>query len=276
VLVLTIDEDGMAKTQPRKMEVAKLIHDIAVDEFGFKPEDLVFDVLTFRIVDPPVPPPAVLMELQWAVMSAMALVVGLVISCVATVMRDSGQTISMIGRMMYIGAGVSLIIGAVPLAWVIMGAKGSFRIIATSPTAPTAESIQDMIQSVEPTMTIGFAILVVAAVLLLVGGLAGFQASSSQTAGKRAPLAVVFAIGSVLVGVALLLLIGSVWLNGNALGMMITEVSVTPKPAELAAHLAGILNKSLFVFVGLGTLGLLQLLASIFAPSMGPDAGSEI
>ena len=144
----------------------------------------VFDVLTFRIVDPPDPPPAVLVDLQWAVMSAMALVGGLVISCVATVMRDSGQTISTIGRLLYTGAGVSLIVGAMPLAWVIMGAKGSFRIIATSPTAPTAESVQEMIQSVEPTMTIGFTMLVVPAVLLLVGGSPGFPASSSQTTGK--------------------------------------------------------------------------------------------
>jgi hypothetical protein len=106
--------------------------------------------------------------------------------------------------------------------------------------------------------------------------LAGFQASSSQTAGRVAALSVVFAMGSVLVGVVLLLLIISVWFNGNALGMMITETSVTPKPVELAKHLAGILNKSLFLFGGLATLGLLQLLASIFAPSMGPDAGSEI
>ena len=256
--------------------VVALIGSLGLVMFGSALVGVFFDVLTFRIVDPPDPPPAVLVELQWAVMSAMTLVIGLVISCVATVMWDSGQTVSTIGRLLYTGAGMSLIVGAMPLAWVIMGAKGSFRIIATSPTGLTAESIQDMIQSVEPTMTIGFAILVVAAVLLLVGGLAGFQASSSQTAGKRAPLAVVFAIGSVLVGVVLLLLIGSVWLNGNALGMMITEVSVTPKPAELAAHLTAILNKSLFLFGGLATLGLLQLLASIFAPSMGPDAGSEI
>lgn len=48
-----------------------------------------FDVLTFRIVDPPDLPPAVLVELQWAVMSAMTLVIGLVISCVAH--RHAGQ-----------------------------------------------------------------------------------------------------------------------------------------------------------------------------------------
>jgi 5-methyltetrahydrofolate--homocysteine methyltransferase len=49
VLVLTIDESGMAKTAPRKLEVARRIYDIAVNEFGFRPEDLVFDVLTFPL-----------------------------------------------------------------------------------------------------------------------------------------------------------------------------------------------------------------------------------
>lgn len=49
VLILTIDEVGMAKTQARKFEVAKKIYDIAIEEFGFRPEDLVFDVLTFPL-----------------------------------------------------------------------------------------------------------------------------------------------------------------------------------------------------------------------------------
>ena len=49
VLILTIDEKGMAKSAARKLDIAKRIHDIAVDEFGFKPEDLVFDVLTFPL-----------------------------------------------------------------------------------------------------------------------------------------------------------------------------------------------------------------------------------
>jgi 5-methyltetrahydrofolate--homocysteine methyltransferase len=49
VLVLTIDEGGMGKTAERKFEIAKRIYDIAVDEFNFRPEDLVFDVLTFPL-----------------------------------------------------------------------------------------------------------------------------------------------------------------------------------------------------------------------------------
>jgi 5-methyltetrahydrofolate--homocysteine methyltransferase len=49
VLVLTIDETGMAKTAQRKLEVARRIHDIAVNEFGLRPSDLVFDALTFTL-----------------------------------------------------------------------------------------------------------------------------------------------------------------------------------------------------------------------------------
>jgi 5-methyltetrahydrofolate--homocysteine methyltransferase len=49
VLILTIDENGMAKTIEHKLEVARRIYEIATQEFGFRPEDLVYDVLTFPL-----------------------------------------------------------------------------------------------------------------------------------------------------------------------------------------------------------------------------------
>lgn len=49
VLALTIDEQGMAKTAQRKLEVAKRLHDLAVNEYGLAPSDLVFDDLTFTL-----------------------------------------------------------------------------------------------------------------------------------------------------------------------------------------------------------------------------------
>lgn len=49
VIVLTIDENGMAKTASRKLEIARRIFDIAVDEHGLRPSDLVFDALTFTL-----------------------------------------------------------------------------------------------------------------------------------------------------------------------------------------------------------------------------------
>ena len=49
VIVLTIDEDGMAKPADRKLEVAKRIYDIAVNDHGLRPEALVYDALTFTL-----------------------------------------------------------------------------------------------------------------------------------------------------------------------------------------------------------------------------------
>ncbi len=49
VLCLTIDESGMAKTAQRKLEISRRIYAIAVDEHGLRPEDLVFDTLTFSL-----------------------------------------------------------------------------------------------------------------------------------------------------------------------------------------------------------------------------------
>src|SRR5207342_3387982 len=49
LIALTIDEVGMAKTADRKVEVAKVIYDIAVGEYGLDPELLIYDVLTFTL-----------------------------------------------------------------------------------------------------------------------------------------------------------------------------------------------------------------------------------
>ena len=49
IIVLTIDESGMAKTAQRKMEIATRIFDIAIKEHGLKPKDLVYDALTFTL-----------------------------------------------------------------------------------------------------------------------------------------------------------------------------------------------------------------------------------
>jgi 5-methyltetrahydrofolate--homocysteine methyltransferase len=49
VIALTIDEQGMAKTAARKLEIARRITALAVDEFGLSPEQLLFDALTFTL-----------------------------------------------------------------------------------------------------------------------------------------------------------------------------------------------------------------------------------
>src|SRR3954453_12740978 len=49
VIALTIDEEGMAKTPERKLEVAKRIVELACEEHGLDREALIFDALTFTL-----------------------------------------------------------------------------------------------------------------------------------------------------------------------------------------------------------------------------------
>ncbi len=49
LIALTIDEEGMAHTAQRKLEVARRIYDICVNEYGLEPSDLIFDTLTFTL-----------------------------------------------------------------------------------------------------------------------------------------------------------------------------------------------------------------------------------
>ncbi len=49
VVCLLIDEEGQARDVEWKMRVARRIHDLAVNEHGLEPEDLIFDALTFPL-----------------------------------------------------------------------------------------------------------------------------------------------------------------------------------------------------------------------------------
>lgn len=49
VIALTIDEQGMAKTAARKLEIARRIHRLATEKYGMREYDLVFDTLTFTL-----------------------------------------------------------------------------------------------------------------------------------------------------------------------------------------------------------------------------------
>ena len=49
LIALTIDEQGMALEVDRKLAVAKRLYDIAVGRHGLRPQDLIFDPLTFTL-----------------------------------------------------------------------------------------------------------------------------------------------------------------------------------------------------------------------------------
>lgn len=49
IIMLTIDEEGMAKTAEKKFQIAKRMYDLAVVKCGLKPENIIFDTLTFTL-----------------------------------------------------------------------------------------------------------------------------------------------------------------------------------------------------------------------------------
>jgi 5-methyltetrahydrofolate--homocysteine methyltransferase len=49
VIVLSIDEEGQAYTIEKKVGIAKRIRDFAVNEFGMRDRDLIYDMLTFPL-----------------------------------------------------------------------------------------------------------------------------------------------------------------------------------------------------------------------------------
>ncbi len=49
VLSMTIDEEGMAHDRDKKFEIAQRITEIAVNDYGMSPEDLIYDTLTFPL-----------------------------------------------------------------------------------------------------------------------------------------------------------------------------------------------------------------------------------
>jgi 5-methyltetrahydrofolate--homocysteine methyltransferase len=49
VIALTIDEVGMAHTADHKVEVARIMYDIATQDYGMTADSLIFDVLTFPV-----------------------------------------------------------------------------------------------------------------------------------------------------------------------------------------------------------------------------------
>ncbi|MBI3966850.1 MAG: methionine synthase [Chloroflexi bacterium] len=49
ILIMTIDEVGMAKTADRKVEVARRVYEIACGDHGLRPDQLIYDTLTFTL-----------------------------------------------------------------------------------------------------------------------------------------------------------------------------------------------------------------------------------
>jgi hypothetical protein len=156
-----------------------------------------------------------------------------------------------------------------------LGAKRGFFIIATSAMAPKPEDVQEMVGAAAPMLMVGSVILLIGSVVLLVAGQLRGRTKTPQTIGTNSVFGVLAASGSVLLGVGSSLLFLGNWGHGNALEAILGATEIAPKPSELAQYLSGILNKSLLAFILVACLGVLQVVATIFAPTSKSDAVSE-
>ena len=202
-------------------------------------------------------------------MSGMALVFGLAISCMGTIMRDRRRTVSLAGRILEVVAGSLLFFGTVPLLWGISAATRGFCMIASSAEDPTPEGVREMIQAASPGITVGCIVLLLGAAVMLVAGQVGLRTKPTPSIDTRSTLGLLAAICSVVFGVVASLLFLGVWFHGGGLEAIFTDPSLAPKPSELAGHLAGILNKSLLAFIVVGCQGVTHATAALFAPT--PD-----
>jgi hypothetical protein len=222
-----------------------------------------FDALSYRMVDPPLPPPSSLGDLSMAISSAIALVVGLMIACVATAIGCSDQSATS-SKKLQIAAGVSLMVAALPLVFGIMTLSNGFHDIASSVAAPTKQRFQDLVQSAGSTMTVGFYILVLSVLLLVAAGL---MLKTGPKKGSSQQLGAFVAVASILVSFAVVILLVYLRLNCSALETLLTQSNVTPKPSDIAANLQSTLSMAMLVFISLMGAGLLQLLAALFQPT---------
>ena len=233
------------------------------------------DVLVYRVVNPPLPLPSSIVQLGWVAASGVALAFGLVVVCTGTVMRDGQRTMLPRGKVLLVVAGILFLLGAMSLLTGIVGAKAGFRVIATSAMTPKPEEAREMYRNASPAFTVGSSILVAGAVVLLVAGQVGFKAKPPQANKSPLMLGVIATVATLVLAFVSSLLFVGILSHGAALGAILTTSVATPKPSELAEHLAGILDKSMLAFISVGCQGALFLLAALFTPSSGSESISE-
>ena len=223
-------------------------------------------VMTYQVTDPL---PASLGKVKWAAVSGITFSVGLVILCLATSMRNKKKSTPLTGKILHVIAGLLIVVGTVPWLWSTLSIFGSFRAMATQAETPSAESIQALSKSAAGILPAGCFILLFAMVVLLVANQLGSQIKSGETSHKKSTLCNLAALASLLLGVVVTFLFVGIVLHGTSLTVTLAA-GMTPKPAELAADLNGMLIKSLLAFLAVACQGVLQSVAGIFAPTTSP------
>lgn len=208
-----------------------------------------------------------LASLPAAMISSMALVLGLVVARVAATRLGGRSTTG--GLLLAVAASLLLVAGGCLSAWSIGQALLGVMVMSQSESAPKPEDVELVVRYAEPFRIVGASLMTLSAVLSLVAGLLGFRerpVTADASGGVRW-----VCVGA---GVILVCLAAWAWRHGSALqGLMAADVY--PRPNETVADVRGILGTAWFVFAGIGVLGLLDVAAELVAflrfPRARPD-----
>jgi hypothetical protein len=230
-----------------------------------------FEVLTWRIE---APPPESLLQHGYVAGLAGLFAVGWIVACGGISSPSEGKTVTLAGRILYAAAGLLTMASAGMLIYGTVALRSVFLILATSQTSPKPAELDMAIESVSWCPVTGFAIATVAALLVVLAAVAGWRTANAQHGQGPAPLRSMIVIGvTALLAVpfALFFILNS--RHGAVLQILL--VSGMPKPSDLAGHLVGILNNSLYAYLILLLLGFLQIVAAVLAPAVSGDRRPE-
>jgi len=203
-------------------------------------------------------------DVRWSIMSAMALLIGLILSSLA----PAKPTNSPVGKRLLVLSGVLLFCGALPLAWGMSNAIQSYNVIATSATTTAAAELLEAVDYSKFIMTVGYLLFLGSAVLLLVESSLCLGDRTSSTELKPAVLNSKFSLVSMILCIGLLIVSVFTCLHSQALDGMLPYSDEPPQAADLSGSIWGILNKSFIIFAGLAIIGLLQILKAACTPAV--------
>jgi hypothetical protein len=232
-----------------------------------------FEVMTWRIGEPP---PGPLGRLDDVAGLAGLFALGWIVACAGISSPGPGSSVTLAGRILYAAAGLMTIAGSLPLIYGILAMRHMFMLLATSEATPKVEELELTMSHCGWYPVLGFDIAVLAAVFVLLAGVAGLRKAAAPQAQGTSSLQSMIMIGiTALLAVLFALLFVLVSRHGAALAFMLADSSSIPRASDLAQHLIGIVNKSLYAYVLLLLLGILQIVVAALAPDVARDTPPE-
>lgn len=230
----------------------------------------VLDILTRRIGEPVNDLSGGLMA---AAVSALLFGAGATAVYVGQLVVAKTEAASIAGRCLLVLSAAASVLGALAIAYGLGVARHGFLVIATSPTATKPSELQEAISHAVAPATFGFAVLLLAQVLLVAVGAIGFTRDSPRSGS----LVAIRILGSAAAVFSLLfaLLFAVNWLHGRSLETLVTVAVRAPSLSEIARHLSAILWNSQLAGVCLAVGGVCQGIVAFLLPGKSSELDAD-